>query len=421
MNSFKPSDFENYESILIKLHDASSKKILTEQYSAALTDLKTSESLLDTECGRLNPFLHLSVLHNLSLCYQRAQKHQEAIDYIKLCIQIAKRVPQTKENPYSPVALAKYRIIRILQLCAALSFESKHELALIQAKKALKHVYKLFEVLSNLIAKHSKIPKRKKSEPRSENIEKALKKKIILDKVLQNNFERTDLLFNQDWIYSYNMGNIMTIQPFLYKDWIKPLTLNGVLSLAFIEKAVFLLIACHFTIATEVRLLGSSSKPDTSGRDWHSKALEIGKCFLPNSCAFFSHLLLSYSKHYKVTQKPEDRRSLVPKSRRIYEKRNSERPRNVSEKSCPKPINTNYCSKLTPTRKLTPSTRNVGSKIRITRVKRKNKDRSPAGHIFDSVNENSTSTKMLKIVEQPQTLHTEICESLSSESFDCNS
>lgn len=406
MNS-KP--FENQDLTLVTLLDNTNQKILQEKYSSALTDLKSFEDTLKPQIA-LHPVLLLGLYHNISLCYQRTKNNTLACEYLTKSIALAEDI-QNKDQSHFAIFVARYETLRTLQLCSALSNEKNHTAAMRNSKKTVKKLNFLFGSISNLLSKYGKKGKIKKTE----NVDSVTKVKKIVEKVVNESWEGSGIIISQEWAYTYNMSSIMTIQPFQVSEWNKPVTLKTVTSLPFISKALFLLVGSYFTYATETRILDMQSKDQTKFRskDLYKKSLDICKAFFPSTSSIFQHIQNSLKKYIKPVKK-EEKKSIIPTVRRIYTKRNSEKPRNISEKSNCKP---NY-SKVTPPRKLTPSIKNVSVKAPVLRLKKSVKNSSRENLKYSSV-EMSKSSTMFRECLDFNGVRKQMTNVSESDSFDC--
>jgi hypothetical protein len=400
--------FEKHEETLIGLLDSVYDKIDNEKFGQALNDLKNCEELI-----KLNPqtseFLVLAVLHNYSLYYQKTRDFHLTAEYLNRSLSLLDQMQTNDSAPY--VAYVKrHAILKTLQLCSALSFEKNHQLALKFAKKSLKDIYELFEMISNMISKNGKKIKTKKG---NENFEGIFKAKRIIDKVLSGN-EPGGFLLNQEWVHTYSIGNMMTIQPFQLAEWTKTISFKTVSSVPFISKSVFLLVGSHFIHATESRILELSTKEGLKSKDLFTKTLALCKTFFPPTSSLSQHIQNSFKKNFRPVKK-EEKKSIVPTVRRIYTKRNSEKPRNTSEKSVPKQ---NY-AKVTPPRKLTPSTRISSSKTTANRLKKVIKGTSSRENLKYSSAEMSKSSTMFREISDVKVVKRLKTNVSDSESFDC--
>jgi hypothetical protein len=424
MNSSKTKTYEKseksekYEIVVNRLLDKSIEKILTENYSSALTDLEHCESILETEILEINPYMVLSIFHNLSLCHQKLQNHEKTINYITTTIYKSKRIFVAKSKDYTELQVFKYTILRMLQLCAALSQVNNHILALHNAKKTLKYIQKLLTLLFKLITKKIKKKSAKNKNFSSESDEKLEKICKIIENIIQNKFEKVQLLEEQDWVNNYNMGNIMIISPFILSEWIKDYKLKTLLSLKFFTENIFFLISSYFIISIESRLLEIAQNPNSdfsASKEWHGKALEISKCYLPYTCPFLMHIKNSYTKNYQTKARNSLKKSIVFHPKRIFSKRNSEKPRTASEKSQKKSLNRsiqNHSMRKTITLK------GVTNKIRVNKLKQSIKDFTRASTSKELNKDQTKSENILKKVLYGK--NNQSCNESSSGSIDCN-
>ena len=357
----------------------------------------STETQIETEASQSTFLTKLSEFHNKSLLYQHQQNFEETIAYINKSLFLVKHEKKTHKYVPSLIVLKKYKVLRTLQLSAALSFTKNHQQALSSGKKALKTIFSVFEAISGLLLK---LPKNLLKA------EKTSKLKKIVEKILGHDFGPPFIILTQTWVSYYNMGNIMSIQEFQVLDWNQNSSLKGVLSLSFITQCIFLLVASYFTIATETRFADSGKD---SSKDWYVKTLELGFCFLPGSSVFLQHIQKSYEKHKKAGKKEEFRKGRNPSVKRISLKRISERPRNSSEK---------YKVKLveSPSRRLTPSNKNMQSRIKISRLKKSTRETSPLDISKNPAIRKNSSILKNHLMGKTSPKLTE----LSSDSFDSN-
>lgn len=366
--------------------------------SKTKTGLMSTETQIDTEGGQSTFLTRLSELHNKSLFYQQSQNYEETISFINKSLLIVKHEKNTHKYVPSLIVLKKYKVLRTLQLSAALSFIKNHQQALSSGKKALKLIFSVFEEISGLLLK---LPKKLLKA------EKTSKLKKMIEKILDHNSETPSMTLTQTWVSYYNMGNIMSIQEFQVSEWNQNSSLKGILSLSFITQCIFLLIASYFTIATETRLTDSVKESST---EWYTKTLEICSFFLPSSSALLQHIQRSFTKHKKTDKKEELKKSRIPSIKKFSLKRTSERPRNASEKFKVKLLES-------PTRRLTPSNKNLQSRIKISRLKKSTRIASP------SETEKEPGKRRNASILKEHFLGKSRCEASekSSDSFDGNS
>lgn len=410
MNNFKIKTHEKYESVILKLYEIAVEKLSEGNFNGALSDFHSCELILESNGADISPLVILSIYHNTSFCYQRLHNIEETMTYLTLSLQQSKRIISGNKVD---IEMIQYKILRQLQLCASLSLSSQHQVALLTSKKSLKEIHKLFGVFSAAVMR--KINSKKNSRP--EEHEKQLKLAKLIEKVLLDQFDKNFVLQGQDWLNSYNMGNIMTIQPFDLYKWMKQAASKQILSVRSVVKSLCMLITCYFTIATELRIT-SKTKMDSElvqSKEIHEKALEICKCFLPAASPLYAHIMGSYKKNFGLKKKEDSRKNNLTPIRRIYMKRSSEKPRNSSEKN-----RTQVQPKLPITRKLTPSTRNLSNRAKANKSKNATKVLKSIPQLPE---DHQQSQSILKVNLR---LHTEkkqlssSSSSLNSEPLNCN-
>ena len=398
--------FEKHEANLIGLLEAVNEKISQEKFNLALCQLKDCEEIIE-ENPQTQLFLLLGVMHSYSLCHQRMRNSALTAEYLGKCLNVLEKM-QDSETATQFVYFKRHEILKTLQLCAALSMEKNHVLAFKYSKKAVKDSYVMFEMISNLMNKQSK---KLKSRKNNENNECPIKTKRIVDRVLSSTPDNTQYLLNQDWVQTYSMSNILSIQTFQPSEFTKPVTFKTISSLPFISKSIFLLIASHQLNSTESRIHELSSKDPIKSKDQFQKTLTLCKTFFPFSSPFYQYIQNSYKKQFRPVKK-EEKKSIVPTVRRIYTKRNSEKPRNTSEKSVPKTCN----YKVTPPRKFTPSTR-LACRVNANKVGKVGKDVSSRENFKYSSAEMSKSSTMFRECSEIR-VKRQITNVSDSESFD---
>ena len=364
MNHFKIKTQGKHESSLFKLYEIGQQKISEENYQSALSDFQSCELILESGASDINPYLILGIFHNASLCCQRLQSSEQTVDYIASTVRKCNDILSVKLN----IDLIQYKILRMLQMCAALSVNSEHKLSLSTSKKTLNEISQLFGTLTSAVEKTIKSGKLTPGKTgENEGISRLSK---IIEKVILNDFEKPVAIHGHEWLNSYNMGDIMLIQPFNLLDWMKIRSSKSKISMKTIFKSICLMISCQFTIATESRLVTENKRKNDSiilqGKEWHEQAIEMCKCFLPSTCPLFLHIFSSYKKNYGVKKKLEAKKSILVPLKRIYMKRNSEKIRTTSEKTNNRTMNLN--NKIGPTRKLTPNNRTLSSRNRASKL-----------------------------------------------------
>ena len=373
MNHFKSEKPKTSDYSLL---DEAVKQILSENYIEALSYLQSCQSFLETCTIPNSSLIKLIVMHNSSVCLCRLGRITECISCLESAMQLAKQHLKKNESTVDSLRILKYLAVLQLQLCALVSQAKMHEKALQYAKNSLNYMKEAFFTLSALVSQMSLAKQKQKTKGKL--LDAISKIAVALDKVVSKNFtKKLNIYAGEDWVQYYNIGNIMIIQPVLLTDWMSPAQLKSELSCAKVLEKICILSANYFCIAAEHRFIssGRSSTPDfLASKEWHDKALAIGRCFLPKKCPLLVHVNASHKKHYISTAREENKEptSITP-IRRIYTKRKSEKSRACSVKSKSK-SNSNSKTPIkstTPLRKVTPSrmkksTRDLANTVKIS-------------------------------------------------------
>lgn len=104
---------------------------------------------------------------------------------------------------------------------------------------------------------------------------------------------------SDDWIQTFNIGNIMHLQPAGFDEF------NDTTKLSFprfvltetnkdslLYKALYVIVA-YFCIGTELRFLSDLNPLRYTLKDsevWHAKAIHIASYFLPSDCPLIQHI-----------------------------------------------------------------------------------------------------------------------------------
>ena len=233
----------------------------------------------------------------------------------------------------------KYECKVRIQLCAILSQLNKHEAAQYHARKAVKYadsfVYETFKVCGEHLKRHKKLlnsgrlkskvmerPQYKLMEsPHYQQFHEAvLKNYPILESLAQRlgtkkpqgglpakppKLDMRSVLGVQhynDWIYSYNIGDVMVIEPLEMADLKSNFGLQIELTKDMMFEKICVLAVAYFCVATEIRFLCSQQGPNAAkereGEIWHAKAVTIVKDFLPLECPLGNHIKQSFTRNY---------------------------------------------------------------------------------------------------------------------------
>jgi len=210
---------------------------------------------------------------------------------------------------------------------------NKHDLALHHAKQAAKFAYSifqhLFKVCTDYGVKGKKTNKLKSAADISSNRISDQKNEQLID-VISKAMPAIEYVFNKasgktdkkpgkplkidmrsvlgvqhynDWIHSYNIGDLMTIEPITLQEIKISNGIIGELSKDSIFENVCLIVVTYFCIATEIRFICSAEHSElkvVESQVWHFRALDIAKALLPKESPLLSHIKQSYNKHYPL-------------------------------------------------------------------------------------------------------------------------
>ena len=105
-----------------------------------------------------------------------------------------------------------------------------------------------------------------------------------------------------EWIYSYNIGDLMIIEPLEMADLKSNFGLATELTRDLMFEKVCLVAVSYFCIATEIRFLcsqqGANAAKEREGEAWHGKACVIVKDFLPLESPLANHVKQSFTRNY---------------------------------------------------------------------------------------------------------------------------
>lgn len=239
---------------------------------------------------------------------------------------------------------AKVRI----QLCAILSQLNKHEAAQYHAKKAAKYadnvIAETHRVCSEHLKRHKKLlaSGRLKSKalerpqyqlmesPHYQQFHEAVQKTFpVLESLIQRlgpkrpnagqkppKLDLRSVLGVQhynDWIYSYNIGDLMVVEPLEMAELKSNMGLQVELTRDMMLDKVCILAVAYFCVATEIRFLnnqhGASGGKEREGEAWHAKALRVVKDFLPLECPLANHIKQSYTRNYGEVRAPSAKKT----------------------------------------------------------------------------------------------------------------
>jgi len=308
-----------------------------EDYAQALEQLGLNERVLEEakeqDCA-LDPDFVLVTLHNSACCHQALGRLEDSASYLEACLYNLKHVLKARESgkkgDNERFKLRKYESRARLQLCAMLSQLGRHEAALSHAQIGLRLAQALLLDVSSLcrahLTRHRKLLLQAKQTPdllkrlespaykRNQDL---VRKASPLLEVLESRIlskprptgqpvtklELRSALGVQhysDWIYTYNMTELMRVQPLTLYELKNCLDTYTEIGRDMMLDKACLLVAGYFCTATELRLLlGDEDRGRLKeAQTLHSKALQIARDALPLEAPLLGHVQVSYQKHF---------------------------------------------------------------------------------------------------------------------------
>lgn len=309
-----------------------------EEYAQALEQLELNERVLEEakkqDCD-LDPDYVLVTLHNSACCHQALGRLEDSASYLEACLYNLKHEVKARESgkkgDNDRYKMRKYECRAQVQLCAMLSQLGRHEAALSHAQSGMRLAQSLlFDVLSLCrahLTRHRKLViqakqagdvGRKLESSGYKRDQDLVKKAFPLLEVLESRIlskprpagqpatklELRSALGVQhysDWIYTYNMSELMRIQPLTLYELKNSLETYTEIGRDMMLDKICLLVAGYFCTATELRLLlgGESREKLKEAQILHAKALQIARDALPLEAPLLGHVQISYQKHFK--------------------------------------------------------------------------------------------------------------------------
>ena len=257
---------------------------------------------------------------------------EECVSYLDACIYNMKsKKSMSSQEIQGKIGLAdrlkkqKYECKTHIQICALLSQLGQHESAIIHGKTAVKKcenfISDCLTLCTDHLSRHKqkllKIPQKKLLEkPHYHKFHELVNKAMpsieyMLNKLRHKRMRtlktpRLDMRTvlgvqrHNDWIYSYNIGDMMLLQPLSLYEVKNNTGVQAELTRDLMLEKVLMTVVSHFCVATEIRFLAADSSKIQAqeGRAWHKKALEFGQPFLPSACPLFMHITNSYMRNY---------------------------------------------------------------------------------------------------------------------------
>ena len=255
---------------------------------------------------------------------------EECTSYLEACILNMKKARKKPRDSQAKVSIAermkrqKYICKVHIQMCALLSQLGQHETAFSQGKSAIKlceqfmnetlmmctdhlskHRHRSLKNNKKILEKPSYVKFHDlvtKSLPIIEYILAKLSHKRIRNQKIPKLDMRSALGVQKhnDWIFSYNIGDMMIIQPMSMNDFKCSSTVLSEIGRDQMLEKILMAAISHFCIATEIRLIATNNSKvqANDAKSWHKKALEIAQPFLPSSSPLLLHITNSYIRNY---------------------------------------------------------------------------------------------------------------------------
>ena len=421
MNQFK---YEKSKTNEYNLLDEAVQQILSENYIEALSYLESCEVFLESASKPIKAFMKLTVMHNSSVCLYKLGRIKQAIEYLDSALLHTKQILKASDNATENLRILTYISTLQLQLCALSSQCKQHEKALKHAQNSLKYMKEMFSSLSMLVSQYSFVKKKQKNS--NKFIDAISKITLILDKIISKKFDKKIKIYqDEEWVHFFNIGNVMIIQPIFLSEWMAPISLTSQLKNSKVLENICILSTCYFSIAAEMRFLGTNVSTPVdlfTSKQWHEKALAICKSFIPTTCPLYVHIKNSYNKHYsKGKEISETKENSITPIRRIYSKRQSEKPRTSSTKSNRKLIKTlkTPLKSNTPMRKINISKKKISHKALGNTMKISTRDlllaNSMKKGISKNQNQSEAALKEQKLLKTQRYLKPSLSSSSGSE------
>ncbi|CAG9333263.1 unnamed protein product [Blepharisma stoltei] len=304
-------------------------------YEKALDALSHNEDLLNAAAMQkayVDPDFIVATSHNSALCYQKLGLLQECASALMTSISVCTSFLDVNYPHQYSLQTTDEKLMKLnysckihLQLCAILSQLEQHDEALINAKKALTKIQEVININLKLCKEHlerhkklietSSLRKRVQKQPQYKLFEsphylryhqlvtKALPILKILDSDDFNQINRHKINCEGcEWIYEYNIGDIMTIQVLFMDDLKWQGSSQTELSTEILLEKAFIIAAAQFCIAVEMRFLVNKGSVDyflLESKVWMQRAIKIAWALLPDSSPLLSYMKSLYNKNYK--------------------------------------------------------------------------------------------------------------------------
>lgn len=289
----------------------------------------------------------LITLHNSAYCLQKLENYDECASYLDGCAYNAsiRNILAAKDEYLHDIATGKIRKERYQsklhsQLCAILSQNQKHDAALKHAQEAVKYAQEFIghcaKACQSYSAKNMRLPnyiRQKRGEisgkllkqqhdayigelvKKNSSIFDYLSAKLSnksINRAMSAKIPKLDLRsilgvqHHNDWIYSYEMSDVLMIKAITLTEVKTALGLLGELNKdLMLEKICQVIVVCY-CLATELRYISKIENNEAKFNEshtWHLKAFEIARDLIPLECPLFEHIKQSYNYYFSKSEK----------------------------------------------------------------------------------------------------------------------
>ncbi|CAG9313111.1 unnamed protein product [Blepharisma stoltei] len=331
---------------IFELTDEAFRCIMNGQFDEALIGLIKCEEMIEAvvnKKGYVDPDVAVMVLHNIAVCYQNLGSLEECVDYLENCllnrnskkIQNSNNRIQTLETQVSDkIKKETYQCKSNLNLCAISSQLSRHEIALLYARRAAGNIYEIlqdcFKLCTSFILrlKKARIHNNIKNYFGSSNTYIEEKYREIIDKnypivaslnqivaekeqkqqqnskMLKLNIKSAASIQNIGEKFFYlKLEEAIAAKPLAYRDLKSSSNLIAEISKERLYEKICLLVISYFFISTELWFLNKQENSETKfseSKKWHYKSLEIAEKLMPYSSPILQNIKDSYYDRYPL-------------------------------------------------------------------------------------------------------------------------
>lgn len=291
---------------------------------------------------------------------------EECTSYIEACIyNVKNKKVMTSQETQGKIGFSerlrkqKYECKSHIQLCALFSQLGQHETALAHGKTAVKKTEQFMNdclmICTDHLSRHRQKslkfgPKKLLEKPSYLKFHELVTKGVpiieyILNKLKNKRVRNTKapkldmrtvlgVQRHNDWIYNYNIGDMMLIVPMTLYELKNTINIQAELTRDLMLEKILMVVVAHFCVATEIRFLTSNNSKIQvqEAKIWHKKALEFGQPFLPTSCPLFLHISNSYIRNYSenLSETSKNQEKKIKKYKNKTPNPELKRPRSTS-------------------------------------------------------------------------------------------